>query len=169
VDQLPPFHDYDMAGRTYRYFGGDPVFPFGFGLSFTSFHYRDLRVPETVRIGDSIQVSVEVENGGPRPGEEVAQLYVTDLEASRPRPIRSLRGFQRIFLEPGARTRVVFHLTPRDLALVDAEGTHILEPGRFRISVGGQQPGFVGVSHASTTETMEAFLVVTGRPLVLSR
>ena len=98
VDQLPPFSDYDMDGRTYRYFDGDPLFPFGYGLSYTTFAYRDLALPEAVFSGEEVQVSVEVENTGSVPGEEVVQLYVTDVDASAPVPIRSLAGAQRIFL-----------------------------------------------------------------------
>lgn len=151
VDQLPPFSDYDMDGRTYRYFDGDPLFPFGYGLSYTTFAYRNLALPEAVFSGEEVQVSVEVENTGSVPGEEVVQLYVTDVDASAPVPIRSLAGAQRIFLSPGASRTVTFTLTPRQLSLIDSEGERVVEPGVFEVSVGGKQPGFSGLADASTT------------------
>jgi beta-glucosidase len=160
VDQLPPFDDYDMSGRTYRYFGGDPVFPFGFGLSYTTFEYGALELLTEVRPGEEFPVSVEVRNTGDRGGDEVVQLYVTDLEASRPQPIRTLQGFRRVHLEPGEATRVVFDLGPSHLGLVGKDGTTVVEPGRFRISVGGKQPGFHGIADAHTTEVVEGIVAV---------
>jgi len=157
VDQLPPFTDYDMAGRTYRYFEGEPLFPFGHGLSYSTFEYRNLRLPETVGVRDTMEVSVVVENTGPADGEDVVQLYVTDVEASVPVPIRSLQGFQRVFLEAGETREVTFTLTPRQVSLIDDENRRVVEPGMFEISVGGKQPGFSGIADAETTG------VVTGR------
>jgi beta-glucosidase len=100
VAQLPPFSDYRMAGRTYRYFAGEPLYPFGYGLSYTRFAYRGLVVPDTVPNGQPVQVSVEVQNVGTRAGDEVVQLYVTDVEASVPVALRSLQGATRVSLEP---------------------------------------------------------------------
>jgi len=157
VDQIPPFSDYDMEGRTYRYFHGSPLFPFGYGLSFTTFAYGDLELPSSVPAGGDVQLSVTVENTGTVAGEEVVQLYLTDLEASVPVPIRSLVGIRRIFLEPGERARLTFELTARQLSLIDAQMERVVEPGFFEISVGGKQPGFSGAADAHTTQ------VVTGR------
>ena len=156
IDQLPAFTDYDMAGRTYRYFGGEPLFPFGHGLSYTTFAYDDLRLPLRVNAGDSAEVSVAVANTGPVAGEEVVQLYVTAL-GREDAPIRSLEGFRRIRLEPGERQVVTFTVAPRQLALVTADGRRVLAPGAFEVSVGGKQPGFTGVADNPTTG------VVTGR------
>jgi beta-glucosidase len=169
VGQLPPFDDYDMAGRTYRYWGGSPVFPFGFGLSYTTFAYRHLELPAQAATGSTVEISVEVENTGSVAGEEVVQLYVTDLAASRPQPIRSLQGFRRVFLEPGERTRVTFTVTAEQLSLVDSNGDRVAEPGRFRISVGGKQPGFTGRADAHTTGTAQGLLTVRGPRVVLHR
>ncbi len=167
VDQLPPFDDYHMAGRTYRYFGGMPVFPFGHGLSYTTFAYRDLETPQQVPTGSGFQVSVEVENTGAMAGEEVIQLYVTALEASRPQPIRSLQGFRRVALGPGERTRVTFTLDPRQVSLIDGMGRRIVEPGRLLVSVGGKQPGFSGHADAATTGVLTGRVELRGPAVVL--
>lgn len=163
VDQLPPFDDYDMEGRTYRYFRGDPIFPFGHGLSYTTFRYGDLQLPVTAEVGEEVRISVAVRNTGLVAGEEVVQLYLTDLEASAPVPIRSLQGMQRVNLEPGERQTVSFTLTPRQLSLIDSRWERVVEPGVFEVSVGGKQPGFIGLADAATTG------VVTGRFEVVVR
>jgi len=141
VDDLPPFESYDMAGRTYRFFGGAPLFPFGFGLSYARFEYGDLRIsPSKVKVGAPVEVTVEVTNVGDRTGDEVVQLYVTDAEASVPVPLRQLQGFQRVRLEPGASATVCFTLEPSQLACFADDGTQMIEPGRFVVSAGGGQP-----------------------------
>lgn len=164
LDQLPPLADYRMAGRTYRYFAGDPLFPFGFGLSYTRFVYRNLSAPAQVAGGEPVSISVEVENAGTRAGDEVVQLYVTDVAASVPVPIRSLQGFRRVTLQPGERRRVAFTLTPRQLSLLDADFRRIVEPGVFEVAVGGGQPGPPGRAHAPTTQVLTARVEVTGGP-----
>ncbi len=136
LEQLPAFEDYAMKGRTYRYLESEPLYPFGFGLSYTRFHYSDL----SVRVGESVRVAVVVKNVGQHTSDEVVQLYLKDLEASVVVPQHSLRGFQRISLAPGESRRVVFELGPRDLSLIDESGRRVLEPGRFRLTVGGSQP-----------------------------
>lgn len=158
LDQLPPFEDYRLPGHTYRYFDGDPLYPFGFGLSYTRFAYRNLRVhSDRVPTGEPIRVAVEVENTGDRAGDEVVQLYVRDSEASVLVPRHSLQGFKRIHLEPGTAQTVEFLLAPRQLALVDEKGIRRLEPGQFEIFVGGGQPGFADV--------VSAIVMVTGEPV----
>jgi len=141
ADQLPPFGDYAMKGRTYRYFEGEPLFPFGYGLSYTSFAYRNLDLPEQAKIGDTVRVSVEVENTGKVAGEEVVQIYVSNTEASRPAPIRALAGFQRVFLRPKERKKVTFTLQPRQFTAISVNGKRIQQPDLFEISAGGNQPG----------------------------
>jgi len=169
VDDLPAFDDYRMQGRTYRYFTGEALFPFGHGLSYTTFRYRDLRLPARVAAGDSLEVSVEIENAGTMAAEEVVQLYVRDVEASSPVPIRSLQGTRRVALDPGQRERVTFTLAPRQLALVDERGQRRLEPGAFEVSVGGKQPGFHGIADASTTDVLTGTVVVVGGPIEFDR
>jgi beta-glucosidase len=138
VDQLPPFTDYSMAGRTYRYFKGEPLYPFGYGLSYTKFVYRNLRS----EVGNSVKVSVDVMNAGDRAGDEVVQLYLTDVVASAPVPIRALVGFDRISLRPREKRTVTFTITPRQMSLIDDRGKRVIEPGEFMISAGGLRNTF---------------------------
>jgi len=168
VDQLPPFSDYDMDGRTYRYFGGEPLFPFGHGLSYTTFTYSELELPETIRAGSEVHLSVTVKNTGSVSGEEVVQLYLTDLEASAPVPIRSLVGVQRVYLQPAEQKRLSFVLTARQLSLIDAKGDRIVQPGLFEVSVGGKQPGFAGTADALTTGVVTYTFEAKGEPYSLS-
>ena len=166
VEQLPPFDDYRMEGKTYRYFKGDPLYPFGHGLSYTTFRYFGLKLgSKSYTAGQNVELSVEVQNTGARAGDEVVQLYVTDAEASSTVPVRALRGARRVHLRPGERRRVGFTLTPADLALVDERGRRLLEPGEFRISVGGKQPGFRGAADAHTTGVVGGSFVVTGKTI----
>ena len=167
VDQLPPFTDYDMKGRTYRYFDGEPLFPFGHGLSYTTFAYSNLELPSQVGAGEDIVVSVAVENTGVVAGEEVVQLYVTDVEASVPVPIRSLQGFQRVFLGPGQRKTVSFTLAPRQISLIDTEWQRVVEPGLFKVTVGGKQAGFSGIADAATTGVVSGHFEVVGERIRL--
>jgi len=166
ADQLPPFTDYRMQGRTYRYFRGEPLYPFGFGLSYTSFTYRNLRVPGRILAGESASIAVEVENSGRVAGEEVLQLYVaadgTSGAAPGSAPIRSLQAFQRIALRPGEKRTVQLSLAPAQLATVQADGRRLVEPGTYTISVGGKQPGFHGPQDVSTTTVVAGVVRVAG-------
>jgi beta-glucosidase len=139
VEQLPPFTDYSMKGRTYRFFDGELLFPFGFGLSYTTFAYRNLKIPEKANAGHDVRLSVEVENTGKMAGEEVVQLYVKTAGAGG--PIRSLAGFRRVSLNRGGRKTVEFVLSPRELASVAEDGQRAVRPGSLQIAVGGGQPG----------------------------
>jgi beta-glucosidase len=142
VDQLPPFTDYSMQGRTYRYFKGEPLYPFGFGLSYTRFNYSNMRLSaKSVKGGEPIKVSVDVTNLGQLEGDEVVQLYLTDVVASAPVPIRTLVGFDRISLRPNEKRSVTFTITPRQMSLIDEQGQRVIEPGEFLINVGGGQRG----------------------------
>ena len=144
VEQLPPFEDYDMEGRTYRYFRDEPLYPFGYGLSYTTFEYSDLEIPEELYPGQEARISVSVKNTGCRKGEEVVQLYVSDEKASTRRPIRELKGFRRVSLKPGETKTVSFILEDEDLSIINNRNEWIVEKGWFTISLGGKQPGFKG-------------------------
>lgn len=140
VDQLPEFTDYSMARRTYRYFNGQPLFPFGYGLSYTTFTYSGLKVPATVTAGEPLQVEAQVANSGTREGDEVVQVYLTFPKLPGA-PLRALRGFTRVRLKPGEQRTVRFTLGDRDLSHVSPDGKHLVSAGRYGISVGGGQPG----------------------------
>jgi beta-glucosidase len=138
---VPDFEHYAMKGRTYRYLEAEPLYPFGYGLSYTRFEYSDLKVSKPRITGEeSVKVSATVTNSGTRTSDEVVQLYVKDLEASSVVPHHDLRAFERITLAPGESRTLDFTLTPRDLSLIDDRGKRVLEPGAFRITLGGSQP-----------------------------
>jgi beta-glucosidase len=152
VNQLPNFEDYSMKGRTYRYFAGEPLWPFGYGLSYTTFKYGDLTLPRApIAAGSPLSASVKVTNAGKVAGDEVVQLYLKfpDVPGA---PIRALRGFQRIHLAAGATKVVEFHLSRRDLSMVTQAGDRIIPAGRFTLSVGGGQPGTGAPSVSGTFE-----------------
>ncbi len=148
ADQIPPFTDYAMKGKTYRFFTGEPLFKFGYGLSYTTFIYGNMVVPKQVKIGDSVKMSVDVTNTGSRDGEEVVQLYVKG-RGTPGEPIRSLEGFQRIALKKNQTKTVEFTLKPEQLSHVLADGRRITDAGTIEISIGGQQP-IPGVTNVAT-------------------
>jgi beta-glucosidase len=140
VDQIPHFEDYGMANRTYRYFTGKPLYPFGYGLSYTKFSYSNLSVPEQgIAAGQPVGTDVTVTNSGSIPGDEVVQLYLK-FPPVKGAPLVALRGFERIHLDPGASQKVHFDLKERDLGMVTEDGDPIIAPGDYTISIGGGQP-----------------------------
>jgi beta-glucosidase len=140
---LPPFDDYAMAGRTYRYFEGKPLFPFGFGLSYTEFAYRALELSKReIGQSESVTASVEVTNEGKVASDEVVQLYVSRVGATCPsEPRHHLESFARVHLAPGEKKKVAFSLTPRSLSRVEESGERRVVPGSHRVFIGGGQPG----------------------------
>ena len=143
VEQLPEFEDYSMKNRTYRYFDGQPLYPFGYGLSYSKFEYSNLRLSKTeLNAGEPLSVDAEVRNASGREGEEVVELYLS-LPKSRTTPIRALRGFVRIHLGADESRPVHFTLDARDLSEVNEKGDRIVAEGSFGISVGGGQPGTI--------------------------
>ncbi|MDE3188771.1 MAG: glycoside hydrolase family 3 C-terminal domain-containing protein [Acidobacteriota bacterium] len=159
VDQLPPFENYAMKGRTYRYFEGTPLYPFGYGLSYTTFSFSDLAVEtKDVRAGEPMTAEVTVTNTGDLAGDEVAQLYLNFPKVAGA-PLRALRAFKRVHLEPGASQRVQFMLQPRDMSMVTEAGEPIVAEGDYTVSVGGGQPDtsakvLNGTFHVSGTKTL---------------
>ena len=140
INQLPNFEDYGMANRTYRYFNGKPLYPFGHGLSYTTFSYGDLSLPtQAVAAGQRVDADATVTNTGKVAGDEVVQLYLKfpDVKGA---PQIALRGFQRVHLEPGASQKVHFELKDRDLGMVTEDGNPIIAQGDYTISIGGGQP-----------------------------
>lgn len=159
TDELPPFTDYAMKDRTYRYFNGPVEYAFGHGLSYTSFAYSDLKVAAgDVAAGKGQTISAVIRNTGKVAGDEVAQLYLS--VPGRPAtPIRSLKGYDRVHLAPGESKTVSFQLDPRDLAFADAEGVMRVTPGTYRVWVGGGQPdtGAPGLAGSFATTGEKAF------------
>ena len=139
VDQLPPFEDYSMAKRTYRYFDGNALYPFGYGLSYTSFSYSNPQVAKASSANQGIRVSVDVSNTGAMAGDEVVQLYLTHPGVAGA-PLRALKGFQRVHLKRGEKKTVTFALRDRDLSIVDESGKHRIVPGTVQVWAGGGQP-----------------------------
>lgn len=140
VNDLPPFKDYNLTAQTYRYFKGQPLFPFGYGLSYTTFEYGNLEVQQPVRTGDSVKLSVTVQNTGTLPGDEVVQAYVKRLNPGGRTPLRSLAAFQRVSIAPGQSRKVSLTLSPDAFATYDQNGAKQIPPGEFQIAVGGGQP-----------------------------
>jgi beta-glucosidase len=159
VAQLPAFENYAMKGRTYRYFEGEPLFSFGYGLSYTTFGYKDLKLPgRPIAAGEDLHASVTVTNTGKVGGDEVVQLYLK-FPGVAGAPNKALRGFQRIHLEPGASQDIQFDLKPRDLSIVTDAGEPEVPAGQFTVEVGGGQPGagaatVAGVFKVKETETL---------------
>ena len=140
VEQLPPFEDYAMKGRTYRYFEGKPLYPFGYGLSYTTFAYRELTLTKgPLNAGDPLTLEVTVTNTGKLEGDEVAQLYLSFPNVAGA-PLRALRGFRRVHLKPGESQRLQFELKDRDLSMVNETGDPIIAEGEYSVSIGGGQP-----------------------------
>ena len=139
VEQLPEFTDYSMARRTYRYFDGQPLFPFGHGLGYSTFAYSELKLKESIEAGQPLQVEAQVANTGARDGDEVVQVYLTFPKLPGA-PLRALRGFSRVHLKAGERQAVRFTLHDRELSHVSVDGVHLVRAGKYGISVGGGQP-----------------------------
>ena len=164
VDQLPPFRDYAMKNRTYRYFPGKPLYPFGSGLSYTRFSYGSLKLPKSVPAGRPASGTVTVENIGDRAGDEVVELYLRpdpkgktrEIAPGQPMPRLILAGFTRVSLAPHARTAVSFTLTADQLLLLDASGNRTMQPHAWQVYAGGAQPDLSpsGVSKPGVSGTL---------------
>jgi beta-glucosidase len=139
VAQLPAFDDYSMSKRTYRYFDGEPLYPFGYGLSFTTFAYANARADKVAGSSTEVTLSVDVSNTGGKAGDEVVQVYLTHPGVPGA-PLRALKGFRRIHLEPGQKQTVQFTLRDRDLSIVDESGQRRIVPGNVQVWIGGGQP-----------------------------
>jgi beta-glucosidase len=155
LDQLPPFEDYAMANRTYRYFKGKPLYEFGYGLSYTTFAYSNIKLStSTLHAGDTLTVEADVKNTGKRAGEEVAELYLTPPHTDVS-PNQALNGFARVQLSPGETKHITFGLDPRTLSQVDDKGVRAVTPGSYKIAIGGAQP-------SETTNPQTATFTIDG-------
>lgn len=141
---LPSFEDYNMKGRTYRYFQGKPLYNFGFGLSYTNFTYTNFKIKDSYAVNTPVTVTVDVQNTGEKDGEEVVQLYLKNLGSTVPVPLLSLKGFQRIPLKKGQKKTVSLSIKPADFAVIENDGEAMIKSGNYEISVGGGQPSKPG-------------------------
>lgn len=137
LDDVPDFANYGMEGRTYRYFRGEPLYPFGFGLSYTGYKYSDLTIK--IKPGNELIVDIKVTNTGDCMGDEVAQAYLTDLDPQQNTPVRKLVGVQKVTVDPAETKDIRFVITPNLLSSVDNDGRLVFKPGRYKITVGGSQ------------------------------
>jgi beta-glucosidase len=145
-----------MKGRTYRYFEGKPLYPFGYGLSYTTFSYGGLKLPQNaIKAGDPLTVEVTVTNAGRREGDEVAQLYLS-FPPIPGAPLRALRGFKRVHLKPNESRKILFELKARDLSMVSEAGELMIAEGQYSLSVGGGQPNTEAPSIAGTVKVKDA-------------
>lgn len=159
---LPAIEDYSMKNRTYRYFNGDVLYPFGYGLSFTKFKFKKLNVPQEVQIGDTINISTEVVNTGKSAGEEVIQLYLSHKDIAPEAPNSQLVGFQKVMLQPGERKIVHFKLSPRNLAYVDETGGVNTMPGKIKVYIGNVCPN---APERFTSGVLSTTMELKGKPL----
>lgn len=159
---LPAIEDYSMKNRTYRYFNGDVLYPFGYGLSFTKFKFKKLNVPQEVQIGDTISISTEVVNTGKSAGEEVVQLYLSHKDIAPEAPNSQLVGFQKVMLQPGERKIVHFKLSPRNLAYVDETGGVNTMPGKIKVYIGNVCPN---APERFTSGVLSTTMELKGKPL----
>lgn len=159
---LPAIEDYLMKNRTYRYFNGDVLYPFGYGLSFTKFKFKKLNVPQEVQIGDTINISTEVVNTGKSAGEEVVQLYLSHKDIAPEAPNSQLVGFQKVMLQPGERKIVHFKLSPRNLAYVDETGGVNTMPGKIKVYIGNVCPN---APERFTSGVLSTTMELKGKPL----
>jgi beta-glucosidase len=157
-NDLPSFEDYSMDNRTYRYFKGKPLYGFGYGLSYTTFKYDQLKISAAMPAGKKTLVSVRVTNAGKMDGEEVAELYVSHPDQTAKTAIRALKGFKRLFIKAGESKVVVFELSLQDLSVVDSNGNLKTLPGKVLISVGGSQPD---EQTKAMKKTVEGTLLIT--------
>ena len=158
--QLPPFDDYSMKKRTYRYMVDEPLYPFGFGLSYSTFEFADLGLGrDEVAAGDALKVNVTIRNTGDRTAPEIVQFYLSDLEATSVVPLHKLIRFERVTLEPGESRVVKLSITPELMSFFDDEGKLTLEPGEFRLEVGSCSPGKRGQELGASTPVSAIFKV----------
>jgi beta-glucosidase len=162
---LPAFNSYEMKNRTYRYFDGTALYPFGYGLSYTEYEYSPVRMPAAVKAGDSVKVSVSVKNTGKTDGEEVVQLYMSYPGVNGQKPLYALKAFDRVSLKAGESKTVEFSLSPRELGLVDDAGVLKVSGGKRKLYIGGASPA---QTHAEKLSLVETDFEITGNDFVVN-
>ena len=152
IDQIPAFSEYDMTGKTYRYFKGEPLYEFGYGLSYSNFEYTMKDAPATIKAGENIKITTEVKNTGKYDGDEVVELYVSLPESNLKTAILSLQGFKRIHLKAGETKLVEFTLKPLQISARNKDNFAVVEAGTVQISVGGKQPDAKSIVSKEVTQ-----------------
>jgi beta-glucosidase len=147
INQIPAFDEYNMKGKTYRYFEDKPLYEFGYGLSYTTFEYALKNIPSEIKTGEKIKIAVNVSNTGKVNGDEVVQLYVSLPESKLQKAVRSLQSFKRVHLKAGETQTVEFEITPEQFAARDANNVPVVEAGKVLISIGGKQPDVVSIAN----------------------
>ncbi|MBC3757170.1 glycoside hydrolase family 3 C-terminal domain-containing protein [Hyunsoonleella sp. SJ7] len=165
INDIPAFSDYKMKGKTYRYFKGDPLYEFGYGLSFTKFKYSNFIIPKNLEAGTDFTVEVEVENVGPLKGEEVIQLYIENPNADEYNPHKTLVAFERLSFEPDEKKTLKFKIKKEQLSIANNKGEKIVKPGAYQISVGGSQPSEERIKNGSV---LSEKLIITGKAFQLN-
>jgi beta-glucosidase len=156
AEQLPEFEDYTMKNRTYRYFSGEPLYPFGYGLSYSKMEYSNMKLANAaLEAGNPLTVEVDVKNASQRAGDEVVELYITFPKQLAGAPLRALRGFTRVHLAAGESRHVKLELQPRDLSYVNEAGDRMVAAGDYVLTAGGGQPG-TAASHADARLSIHA-------------
>lgn len=150
---LPSFEDYTISTQTYRYYKGDVIYPFGYGLSYSTFHYADLKMNPQYKTGDSVKLSVNVKNTGKTDGDEVVEVYVSNKTAKGHIPIRALKAFKRIYLKTGETKNIQLTLAPDAFSIINDDNKKVIMPGTFEISVGGGQPGVKVKTNSNVLKT----------------
>jgi beta-glucosidase len=150
-----------MAGRTYRYMTEEPLYPFGFGLSYTKFEYSNLKLGTAeIEVGKNVVAKVTVKNTGNYAAEEVVQLYITDVQDTVEKPAYALKGFKRVRLKPGRSQTVAFTITPEMMSIVNENGASVIDPGQFMITIGGCSPGQRGIDLGAPEPVQASFSVM---------
>ncbi len=156
-NDLPDFKEYSMTNRTYRYFKGEALYPFGYGLSYTTFKYTPIVSIPTIKKGKNLIVASVVKNTGTRDGEEVVQLYTSHQNTNSLTPIKSLKAFKRIFLKAGESKLLTFTLTPEQMSIVDENGMLYQPSGKMKISIGGGQ---AGIKNTTTSNVIQSTITI---------
>jgi beta-glucosidase len=155
ANDLPSFKEYNVVGQTYRYFKGEPLYSFGYGLSYTTFEYSDLTVVGSPKAGYPVTLSVTVKNSGKMKGDEVVQVYVRNTSRQSHSPIRSLAGFNRVTLDQGESKQLQFELSPDAFSRIDENGNKVAQPAEYEIAVGGGQPDQRNVASIKTVVSIK--------------
>ncbi|MDW5287210.1 glycoside hydrolase family 3 protein [Formosa sp. PL04] len=160
VTDLPDFKEYNMENRTYKYFNGEPLFPFGHGLSYSTFEYSNLNIPEQVKLKDAIEISVEIKNTSKIAGDDVVQIYLTHLDKQDQNAIRTLVSFERVHLAAGESKTLKYSINAEQYSWMNSEGKKIVQPENVLLSVGGKQPDFKNTIQESSTQVLTRTIII---------